>query len=118
MEVERQAEQAKVPAHPDRARAVLLPHVGGTMAVCSSTSVAPVARRASRTSTSDSAGLAPPPAQVTFSGSAVAVEDLAAGVALELVAAAEAEVAADRQEPAADPLGLVMASQTSSIGAS
>ena len=35
----------------------------------------------------------------------VAVEDLAAGVALQLVSATDAVVAADRQEPAADPLG-------------
>ena len=35
----------------------------------------------------------------------VAFEDLAAGVALQLVSATQPVVAADRQEPAADPLG-------------
>jgi len=45
-------------------------------------------------------------------------QDLAAGVALELVAPAEVEITGDVKEPAPDPAGSVQAFRTSSNGAS
>ena len=93
---------------PDGARSELVPHlVGHDRDVLELDVVDPRRRPARRTSTSEtSAGrrAAVLPGHLEPARS-LAVDDLAAGVALQLIPAAEAVVAADREEPAADPLG-------------